>query len=405
MRILGLLKVGVKSILKNRMRSLLTMLGIIIGVAAVIVMVAIGRGVQMDIEKQISALGTNLIIIFPGASMQGGISQGAGSLNRLTLDDADILIQEAKFLGGVSPLVMVGDQVIGGGKNWNTSIQGVSVEYLDIRDWSLSHGTFFTERDVTIKNKVAVLGHTVAEELFPGQNPVGERIQIRNIPFTIIGILEEKGQNAMGMDQDDIVLAPSTTVAYRLSGEQRIRMILASAVSPDFMDEAQMEITTLLRREHRLNPDQGNDFTLRNQTEITETASETSRILTILLGSIACVSLIVGGIGIMNIMLVTVTERTREIGIRLAIGARGRDVLIQFLIEAVVLSLTGGFLGVLSGLAASLFMNQFTNITTWVDPAVVFMAFSFSGAVGIFFGFYPARKAAALDPIEALRYA
>jgi putative ABC transport system permease protein len=400
----NLIKTAARSILKNRMRTLLTMLGIIIGVGAVIVMVALGQGAQARIVAQINSLGTNLLMIMPGSSGMGGVSRGAGSMNRLTMDDADKLTKDATLLTAVSPVVQVGVQVIGGGKNWNTSISGVSTSYLTIRDWQLKSGDFFTDRDVKTRAKVAVLGQTVVDNLFPDQDPIGEQIRIRNVPFRIIGVLAEKGQDSRGMDQDDIIMAPSTTVLYRLSGSQYIRMIIASAVSTEQMNAAEEEITTLLRGYHRLDPSEDDDFRIRSQTEITEMVSSTTRTLTILLGSIAGVSLIVGGIGIMNIMLVSVTERTREIGLRLAVGARGRDVLTQFMVEAVVLSLLGGLIGILLGAGVVVVMNHLTTLTPRINPLFVLIAVGFSGAVGVFFGFYPARKAAALNPIDALRY-
>ena len=344
----NMLKVAFKSILKNRMRSLLTALGIIIGVSAVIVMVAVGQGSQARIEQEIHALGTNLIVVLPGASRAGGVHRGAGSFNRFTFDDVEKLKQEATLIRAVSPVVFSGGQIIGGGSNWNTRIHGVSTDDFEIRNWQLECGAFFTERDVRARKKVALLGKTVADALFPNQDPTGEKIRIRNIPFTVIGVLKEKGQNAMGQDQDDVVLAPSTTVLYRLKGRRYIDMINASAISSDHLEEAQEEMRVLLRESHRLDPDDDDDFTIRNQAEIMEAATATSRVLTLLLASIAGVSLVVGGIGIMNIMLVSVTERTREIGIRLAVGARSRDVLAQFLAEAAVLSLIGGTLGILA---------------------------------------------------------
>jgi putative ABC transport system permease protein len=404
MRYQKLIKVAARSILKNRMRSLLTMLGIIIGVAAVIVMVAIGQGAQARIENEISSLGTNLIIVFPTRSQMGGVRGEAGSFNRLTMKDSDKLKREASLLENVSPVVRSGGQVIGGGTNWNTSIYGVSPEYLEIRGWELESGMFFTEREDQARGKVAVLGHTVAENLFPDQDPVGRQIRVRNVPFKVIGVLTEKGQSAMGSDQDDVILTPSNTVLYRLSGGQYIHEILASAVSVEQITAAQEEIRALLREEHRLDFGEADDFEIRNQTEITEAASETARVLTLLLGAIAGVSLIVGGIGIMNIMLVSVTERTREIGIRLAVGARGVDVLTQFLIEAMVLSLIGGLIGVLVAIAVASLLGSLTDLTTVIHPGIVLVAFVFSGGIGVFFGFYPARKAAALDPIEALRH-
>jgi putative ABC transport system permease protein len=304
----------------------------------------------------------------------------------------------------VSPIVRSGGQVIGGGGNWNTQIYGVSTEYPQIRAWDLEAGEFFTERDITSNAKVAVIGKTVADELFPGQDPVGEKVQIRNTPFKIIGVLSEKGQDPMGRDEDDIVLAPSTTVLNRLKGGRYVDMINISAISTEQMDAAQDEVTAILRDAHDIKPGEDDDFRVRNQADITEMATETSRILTALLGSIAAVSLMVGGIGIMNIMLVSVTERTREIGIRLSIGARPSDILTQFLAESVVLSVIGGILGILLALGISYILGNFTGLTVVVNPVIVLLAFSVSGAVGIFFGFYPARKAAALNPIDALRY-
>jgi putative ABC transport system permease protein len=404
MRVENLIKIASKSILKNRMRSLLTMLGIIIGVAAVIVMVAIGQGAQARILNNISSLGTNLLMILPGASNMGGINRGAGSMGSLTLEDAERLAQDATLVSAVSPIVQTGAQVIGGGNNWNTSVTGVSVTYPQIRDWSVASGTFFTERDVKGRAKVAVLGQTVVDNLFPDQDPIGQLIRIRNVPFRVIGVLATKGQNARGMDQDDVILAPYTTVYYRLSGSQYIRMIMASAISTEQMDAAEEQITSLLRSYHRLSPGEEDDFRVRSQTEITQMVSETTNVLTMLLGSIAGVSLIVGGIGIMNIMLVSVTERTHEIGLRLAVGARGTDVLTQFMVEAIVLSLIGGIIGILLGAGVSFALHTFTQMTPKISPLFVLIAFGFSGAVGIFFGFYPARKASALNPIDALRY-
>jgi putative ABC transport system permease protein len=399
-----LLAAAARSILKNRMRSLLTMLGIIIGVAAVIVMVSIGEGAQANIESSISSLGTNLLIVFPGASRSGGVSFGAGSATSLTLDDADLVRQRSTLLAGVSPAVRVGAQVIGGGANWSTLVQGVSPEYLTVRDWALASGSFFTDRDVRGRTKVAVLGKTVADNLFPAQDPVGEEIRIRNVPFKVIGELASKGQTAFGSDQDDIILVPVTTALFRLSGNHNINQIYASATGTGVMDAAAEEIRGILRQAHRLPEGADDDFTIRSQTEIIEAASSTSRTLTLLLGSIAGVSLLVGGIGIMNIMLVSVTERTREIGTRLAVGARESDVLTQFLVEATVLSLAGGLLGVAAGAGIGFALGSLTSLNAPFNPAISLVAFAFSGAVGVFFGFYPARKASSLDPIEALRY-
>ena len=403
MKWMNLLRAATKSILRNGMRSLLTMLGIVIGVGAVIVMVAVGEGSQARIEGQIANLGTNLIMVRAGSSSAGGISRGAGSMNSLSLADADKLAEEASLLRGVSPEVQVGVQVIGGGSNWNTQIVGVSPDYPEIRAWELASGSFFTEREVKSRSKVAVLGQEVAEALFPDQDPVGQEIRVRNTPFRVIGVLEEKGQSMMG-SQDDVILAPSTTVLYRLSGAQHIRQIAASAVSEEQMAAAQEEIAEILRRAHKLRAGEEDDFSMRTQTEITDMATGVTETLTLLLGAIAAVSLLVGGIGIMNIMLVSVTERTREIGLRLAVGARGRDVLTQFLVEAVVLSLIGGLIGILAALGITFALTEFFQVNTVVDPAIVLLASAFSAAVGVFFGLYPARKAAALNPIDALRY-
>ncbi len=385
------------------MRSLLTSLGIVIGVCSVIVMVAIGQGSQQRITNEIASLGTNLLMVRPGTSRFGGISRGAGSENRLTLDDA-IKIKEGRYVDAVSPMVRAEAQVVGGSNNWNTSIEGVSVEYFKIRDWKLVSGVLFEEKDIRAKKKVAVLGKTVADELFPEQDPIGERIRIQNTPFTIIGVLAEKGQSSFGRDADDVILAPSTTVLYRLKGGQYIDMIYVSAVSTEFMDAAEEEITQILREEHRIEAGEDDDFSVRNQTEIIEMASSTFETLTLLLGAIAAVSLLVGGIGIMNIMLVSVTERTREIGIRLSVGARSSYILIQFLIEAIVLSLSGGLIGILLAFGIAFCLSKFAGMITVINPVTILLAFAFSAAVGIFFGFYPARKASNLNPIDALRY-
>jgi len=400
-----LVKVASQNIVKNKMRTLLTMLGIVIGVGAVIVMVAVGNGAQTMIQKQISSLGTNLIIVMPGSGQIGGASQGAGTFTKLTVEDADKLKRDATLLAGVSPVVSTRAQVIGGKGNWRTSINGVSPDYLTIRDWSVSSGAVFTDADVKSGRKVALIGATVATNLFPDEDPVGAQIQIGHVPFTVIGVLGAKGQNAGGQDQDDVIIMPSTTAQNRLSGNIRLGQILASATDANDIDAAQEEIKGLMRESHKLSTDGAeDDFTVRNQTEIAAAATSTTKVMSGLLAAIASISLLVGGIGIMNIMLVSVTERTREIGIRMAIGARGSDVLTQFLVESVAMSVLGGVIGLLVGYAGAALLGHLTGWTTATPVSAVAIAVGFSAAVGVFFGYYPARKAAALNPIQALRY-
>jgi putative ABC transport system permease protein len=403
MKWINLVKVAFRSILKNRMRSLLTMLGIIIGVGAVIALISIGKGATADIENQISSLGTNLLIISSGSSKMGGVSRGAASMNTLTMDDVKKLEDEASLLMYVSPLIIAHAQVIAAGKNWSTSIQGVSATYLQVKDWDLEKGDFFSDRDIMTRKKVAVLGKSVADELFGEKNPIGARIRIRNVPFKIIGVLEEKGQSIMG-DQDDVILTPSTTALYRLTDGRTVNLILVSAISVEDMDGAEKEIRKLLKEEHKIKSGEDDDFLIRSQTDIVQTITGVTNILTMLLGAIAAVSLLVGGIGIMNIMLVSVTERTREIGIRMAIGARSGDILAQFLIESVILSLAGGVLGIIFGLAMGKMIANLINSSMIIDIFITVFAFFFSGAIGIFFGFYPARKASKMNPIDALRF-
>jgi putative ABC transport system permease protein len=404
MKTTTLLTVASQSILKNKMRTLLTMLGIVIGVGAVIVMVAVGNGAQSQIEKQIKSLGTNLLIVMPGATQQGGVSQGAGTFNRLTVEDAEKLKREGTTLSAVSPVVSTRAQLIGPQGNWRTLIQGVSTDFLTIRDWQVTSGELFAETDIRSRRTVAVLGATVANALFPGVDPVGGQVQIRSTPFTVVGVLAAKGQNAGGMDQDDVVLVPYTTAQTRLSGNVRIGQILASTFSPGDIPAAQEEIKGIMREAHKLGDGADDDFTVRNQTEIAQAATSTTRVMSGLLAAIASISLLVGGIGIMNIMLVSVTERTREIGIRMSIGARGSDVLTQFLVESVVMSLLGGVIGLAAGFGGAALLGHLTGWTTATPASAVLIAVGFSAAVGVFFGYYPARKAAALNPIQALRY-
>jgi putative ABC transport system permease protein len=398
-----LLKLAWQSILKNKMRTVLTMLGIVIGVGSVIVMVAVGNGAQVQIEKQISSLGTNLILVLPGSSQQGGVSQGAGTFNRLTVEDAQKLKLEGSTLSGVSPVIFARQVVIGPSGNWRTTINGVSADYFAIRDWQPTAGDIFSEADVRAGRKVALIGQTVANNLFPGVDPTGAQIQIGRVPFTVLGVLAPKGQNANGNDQDDVIVMPYTTAQNRLSGNIRIGQIMLSTFSPGDIPAATAEITSIMRAAHKLG-DNADDFTVRNQTEIATAATATTSVMSGLLAAIASVSLLVGGIGIMNIMLVSVTERTREIGIRMAIGARGADVLTQFLVESVVMSLLGGVLGLVVGIGGSMLLGRLTGWSTAVPTYALFIAVGFSAAVGVFFGFYPARKAAALNPIQALRY-
>ncbi|SDU46104.1 ABC transporter permease [Desulfobacula phenolica] len=396
--------VAFRSIARNRMRSLLTMLGIIIGLASVIALVALGKGSQADIESEISSLGTNLIMVKPGSTKTHGVRGGAGTRSCLTMDDVTTLSKSNENIQYVSPVIRVPSQIIAGNANWNSVIEGVDITYPMIRNYEVVQGSFFSQRDIKVKAKVAVLGQTIVDELFFGQNPVGLCIRIGNIPFKVIGVLAEKGQSSMGNDQDDIVFVPFTTALYRMSDGKTVHDIMASSISESAMDKAKAEITSILRKNHRIATGNDNDFEIRDQAEIVSMATQVTSTLTMLLSAVACVSLLVGGIGIMNIMLVSVTERTREIGILIAVGARSFDILIQFLIEAVILSLSGGIIGVLTGIGIAFGLGKIMGTQVIVEPSMIIISVGFTAAVGIFFGYYPAKKASAFNPIEAMRY-
>jgi putative ABC transport system permease protein len=397
-----LIKVATQSIRKNKMRAALTMLGIIIGVAAVIVMVAVGYGARTRIHQQINNLGTNMIVVTPGAAQSSGVSQGAQAFPNLSLKDVDKIRGEAQLVSAVSPVIVSRAVLIGPSGNWRTQVNGVDVDYQTIRDWQTSAGDFFSADDVRSSRKVVMLGNTTAQNLFPDQDPTGSEVQIRNSVYKVAGVLATKGQSASGTDADDVVLMPYTTATSTLSGRSFIPQILASTANESDIPAAQEEIRTLLRESHKIQGD--DDFTVKNQADLAAAAESSTKVMTLLLAAIASISLLVGGIGIMNIMLVSVTERTREIGIRMAIGARGGDVLTQFLVESVVMGIAGGLAGLLIGVAGAAILGHFTGWETAISPVMMLVSVGFSGAVGVFFGFYPARKAAALNPIEALRY-
>jgi putative ABC transport system permease protein len=396
--------ISLRALRRNKMRSMLTALGIIIGVASVVAMVAVGNGAQARITNQISALGQNLLMVFAGSRKSGGVNSGLGSASALTLADADAIHREVTDAVAISPEESTTAQAIANGRNWSTTVAGESPDYLKIRDWKLASGSMFTVREVRSAAKVAVIGSKTANELFGPLNPVGQTVRVGNIPFVIIGLLESKGAGMGGQNQDDRIVIPYTTAMKRLTGDKYLRCINVQIVSSERMEIAQQQITSLLRQRHRLTTDRDNDFNIFNQKEIADTVNSISKIITLLLGSIAGISLVVGGIGIMNIMLVSVTERTREIGIRIAVGAQPGDIKLQFLIEAITLSLIGGGIGVLAGVGASKLVGVFVDFQAVVSPVSILLAFGVSFAIGVFFGYYPARKAAALDPIDALRY-
>lgn len=405
MNIGNLLKIAFKALYNNKMRGFLTMLGIIIGVASVITMLAIGQGSKQSIKAQISEMGSNMIMIHPGNMERGGVRQSSDAMQTLKVADYEALRDDAQYLDAVSPQVSSSGQFINGANNYPSQIYGVTPDYLDIRRLKVRDGSIFSEQDIKSAAKVCVLGQTVVDNLFPnGENPVGRVVRFNKIPFSVIGVLEEKGSNSMGQDQDDVVLAPYTTVMKRILSIDYIQGLFASAVSEELSEEATAEVTAILRSNHRLKDDAEDDFTIRSQQELSEMMNSTSDMMTVLLACIAGISLLVGGIGIMNIMYVSVTERTREIGLRMSIGARGRDILAQFLIEAVIISVTGGVIGVMLGVVASELVNIIAHWPVSIQFYSVILSFLVCTVTGVFFGWYPAKKAASLDPIEAIRY-
>jgi putative ABC transport system permease protein len=396
--------IALRALRRNKLRSGLTALGIIIGVASVVALVAIGNGAQVQIQSQVAALGQNLLTIFAGSIRTGGINAGLGSASTITLFDAEAIAREIPDVVAVSPEVSTSAQAIANGRNWSTSIIGESPDYLLIRDWKLAAGTMFTDRDVRTAARVAIIGPKTAHELFGPLNPLGQTVRVKNIPFVITGILTSKGAGLGGQNQDDRLMIPYTTAMKRITGDKFLRSVNVQIASAERMDAAQQQITSLLRQRHRLTSGHDDDFNIFNQKEIADTVGSITRIITLLLGAVAGISLLVGGIGIMNIMLVSVTERTREIGIRMAVGAQSYAIQLQFLIEAMTLSLIGGLIGVLIGVGASQIVSAFASFKAIVSVGSIVLAFGVSFSIGVFFGFYPAQKAAALDPIEALRY-
>jgi putative ABC transport system permease protein len=404
MIVLATFKIAVRALRRNKLRTLLTMLGIIIGVGAVIAMVSIGNGAKAQVESQIAALGQNVILIMSGNVSRGGVSMGFGNTGMLTKEDLAAIRAEITGVSGISPEVRSFAQIAAANQNLNTQVLGVGTDYVSIRSWPVATGANFSEADVRGASKVALIGKTTATTLFGYLDPVGQIIRIKSAPFIVVGTLSPKGMSMMGSDQDDVVLVPYTSAMKRLSGATTFRSLNVQAASADVVPDVQNQISELLRQRHRIGDGRDDDFLVRTQQEITEMATATSKVMTVLLAAIAGVSLLVGGIGIMNIMLVSVTERTREIGVRLAVGARSRDILMQFLIEAVTLSVVGGLIGILAGVGSSRLLSANFGWTTLVSADSIIIAFAFSAAIGVFFGFYPARKAAQLDPIDALRY-
>ena len=405
MNISNLFKIALRALANNKMRAFLTMLGIIIGVASVITMLAIGQGSKKSIQAQISEMGSNMIMIHPGGEMRGGVRQDPSAMQTLKLENYETLRNECTFLSAISPNVSSSGQLIHGANNYPSSVNGVSIDYLKIRQLTVESGEMFTEADIKSASKVCIIGKTIADNLFTdGSDPIGQIIRFNKIPFRVIGVLKSKGYNSMGMDQDDIVLAPYTTVMKRLLAVTYLQGIFASALTEDMTDYATDEVSRILRREHKLNATDDDDFTIRTQQELSTMLNSTTNLMTTLLACIAGISLIVGGIGIMNIMYVSVTERTREIGLRMSVGARGIDILSQFLIEAILISITGGLIGVIFGCGASIIVKNVAHWPIFIQPWSVLLSFAVCTITGVFFGWYPAKKAASLDPIEAIRY-
>lgn len=401
----NLFKIALRALANNKLRAFLTMLGIIIGVASVIAMLAIGQGSKRSIQQQISEMGSNMIMIHPGAEMRGGVRQDPSAMQTLKLENYEKLSEECTYLSGISPNVSSSGQLVAGSNNYPSSVSGVSIDYLNIRQLSVEQGEMFSENDIRTAAKVCVIGKTIVDNLFPdGSDPIGKVIRCNQIPMRVVGVLKSKGYNSMGQDQDDVVLAPYTTVMKRLLAQTYLGGIFASALTEDMTEEAVEEITSILRREHKLKATDDDDFTIRTQQELSSMLNTTTDLMTTLLACIAGISLVVGGIGIMNIMYVSVTERTREIGLRMSVGARGVDILSQFLIEAILISITGGVIGVIIGCGASFMIKSIVHWPVFIQPWSVLLSFAVCTITGVFFGWYPAKKAADLDPIDAIRY-
>ena len=401
----NLIKIAVRALANNKLRGFLTMLGIIIGVASVITMLAIGQGSKRSIQAQISEMGSNMIMIHPGADVRGGVRQDASAMETLKLQDYEDIVDETRFVSAVSPSVNSSGQAIYGANNAPTTVYGISPDYLEIRRYKVEDGDMFTEQDIQTAAKVCVVGKTVVDNLFPdGSNPVGKVIRFQKLPFRIVGVLESKGYNSMGMDQDDLILAPYTTIQKKVLAITHLQGITCSALKEEYTDQAIDEISEILRRNHKLKESDDDDFTIRSQQELSTMLTSTTDMMTVLLAAVAGISLLVGGIGIMNIMYVSVTERTREIGLRMSIGAKGIDILAQFLIESILISVTGGLIGVVFGVGAALVVSGVAHFPIYIQPWSVILSFAVCTVTGVFFGWYPAKKAAQLDPIEAIRY-